>query len=441
MITRYLRKILIPLSALALILACGPFAAATPQPAATLNSLYTAAAQTLESMSTQGAYYTFTPPSAATPTLSLILPTSTSTSYALVTYTSVPPLPPPVSRCDAAAFLSDVTYPDGSVVPAGSSFTKIWRVRNSGTCTWTSSYALVFVGGERFDSPSAVNMPGTVYPGQTVDLAVNLDSPTKSGSYTGYWKLRNSSGALYGVGAGDASLYADVRVAGYPVAAYDFVASYCEASWRNASDNLPCPGTEGANSGFVIALASPKMENGKSIGNGLLTYPQKTNDGMITGKYPAFKVESGDRFQANIGCLEKANDCDIIYRLQYQIGDGNIRTLGQWRELYEGGSYAINMDLSSLSGQKVKFILTVLANGSSHEDFALWVNARITRLSSQPPTATYTPTKQATGTATVTATATSTSTATATPTGTATATSTPTDTPTATATATATTGP
>ena len=61
MITRFLKKFLIPISALAIVLACGPFAAATPQPAATLNALYTAAAQTLESMSTQGAYYTFTP--------------------------------------------------------------------------------------------------------------------------------------------------------------------------------------------------------------------------------------------------------------------------------------------------------------------------------------------------------------------------------------------
>ncbi len=254
----------------------------------------------------------------------------------------------------------------------------------------------MFVGGDRLDSPSAVAVPGTVYPGQSVDLAVNLESPNKSGSYIGYWKLRNASGALYGVGSGDASLYTDVRVAGYSLAAYDFVTRYCEASWSNASSGLACPGTEGDTSGFVIALNSPKMENGKSIGNGLLTYPQKINDGMISGKYPNFKVESGDRFQANIGCLEKANDCDIIYRLQYQIGNGEIRTLGQWRELYEGSSYGINIDLSPLNGQKVKFILTVLSNGSSHEDFALWVNPRITRLSSQPPTATYTPTATST---------------------------------------------
>jgi hypothetical protein len=46
--------------------------------------------------------------------------------------------------------------------------------------------------------------------------------------------------------------------------------------------------------------------------------------------------------------------------------------------------------LSTLNGEKVKFIVSVLANGSSHEDFALWINPRITRQSSQAPTATST---------------------------------------------------
>ena len=416
--TKHFKKLFLPLLALATSLACGLFTPATPQPEATLNALYTSAAQTLQSMSTQGAYYTFTPPSAATPTLSF----ATVTPPGFATYTSVPPLPP-VTRCDAAAYISDVTYPDGSIVPSGSPFTKIWRVQNTGTCTWNTAYSLVYVGGERFSAPSAVPVPGTVVPGQSVDLAVNMVSPNNSGNYTGYWKLRNASGTLFGVGAGDASIYVNARVAGYELAAYDFDANYCDASWSNGSDDLPCPGTQGANSGFVIAVDSPQMENGKSLGNGLLTYPEKTNDGMITGKYPNFLVQSGDRFQANIGCLYNANDCDIIYRLQYQIGQGDIRTIGQWREVYEGGSYAINVDLSFLSGQKVKFILTVVANGSSHEDFALWVNPRITRLGSQPPTATP---KPATATPTGTATATATTTPTDTPTATATPTATPT---------------
>jgi hypothetical protein len=140
------------------------------------------------------------------------------------------------------------------------------------------------------------------------------------------------------------------------------------------------------------------MEDGKSIGNGLLTYPERGNNGMILGKYPKFRIESGDRFQTYIGCLEKANDCDLIYRLQYQIGNGDIRTLGQWREVYEGEYYPVNIDLSSLAGENVKFYFSVVANGSSHEDFALWITPRITRLSSQPPTATPTATATATPT-------------------------------------------
>jgi hypothetical protein len=184
-----------------------------------------------------------------------------------------------------------------------------------------------------------------------------------------------------------------------------------------------------------MVLDSPKLEDGKSHGNGLLTFPERSNDGFISGKYEAIKIQSGDRFQALIGCEYKANDCDVIFRLQYQVGGGGIRTLGQWHEVYEGQYYPVNIDLSTLSGEKVKFIFTVFANGSSHEDHALWINPRITRQSSSPATATYTP-KPATATSTRTATATTTATLTPTATPTATwtpsATSTPTDTPTAT---------
>src|SRR5215216_7981391 len=103
-----LKKLLIPVLALVTILACSPFAASTPQPAATLNALYTAAAQTLEGMSTQAAAATQLSP---TPTLSLGIATASPTG--INTFTAVPPLSPvPVSRCDAAAFVSDVTYPD-----------------------------------------------------------------------------------------------------------------------------------------------------------------------------------------------------------------------------------------------------------------------------------------------------------------------------------------
>lgn len=432
-----LKKILIPTLALATILACsGPFVSATPQPAATLNALYTAAAQTLEGMSTQAVATQFTP----TPTLSLsISPTATSTVFP--TFTPVPPIssPVPVSRCDAAAFVSDVTYPDGTTVSLGSPFTKIWRLKNVGTCTWTTSYALVYVTGERFSAPSAVSIPTNVGPGQTVDLPVNLTAPSQSGRYRGFWKLRNASSVLFGIGPeADSNFYVDVSVTGYVITGYDFLSNYCQAGWQNDNQDLPCPGTQGDDNGFVIVLSSPKMEDGKSDGNGLLTYPERGRQGFISGKYPPFRIQSGDRFQALIGCEYQANDCDVIFKLEYQIGSNPRRTLGQWREVYEGQFYPINIDLSSLSGENVKFILSVQANGNSHEDFALWINPRISRQSSQPATATFT---SAPPTATPTYTATVAPTFTATATATVTATATATFTPTATATATATSTP
>lgn len=423
------RKLLFPFLALAAAsLACSRLTGSTPQPAATLDALYTSAAQTLEGMSTQAAVATQNSP---TPTLSLSVPTATP--IIVNTSTSVPPFSPvPQTRCDAAAFVSDVTYPDGTNVSLGGAFTKIWRLKNVGTCTWTTSYALVFVSGDSLGAPATVAVPTNVGPGQTVDLAVNMIAPSQTGRYRGFWKLRNASSVLFGIGpSADSNFYVDVNVTGYTVTGYDLLASICEARWENESRDLPCPGSDGDDRGFVLALNAPKMENGRSQGNGLLTHPERKTNGLISGKYPAFRIQSGDRFQAQIGCLYEANDCDMTFRLQYQIGNGAVRTLGQWREVYEGESYPINIDLSTLSGEKVKFILSVFANGSSHEDYAVWVNPRITRQSSQPPTATFTPPPPTTA-APPTATFTATSTLTITPS--ATLTSTPTQTETATAT-------
>ncbi len=233
------RKILIPILALAIAtLACNQVTGPTQQPAATLNALYTSAAQTLEGMSTQAAAATqFSP----TPTLSVSVPTGTP--IVVNTFTSVPPLSPvPQTRCDAAAFVSDVTYPDGTNVALGSSFTKIWRLKNVGTCTWNTSYALVFVSGERFNASTAVAMPTNVGPGQTVDLAVNMTAPSQTGRYRGFWKLRNASNVLFGIGAAaDSNFYVDVNVTGYTVTGYDLLANYCQASWQNEFARPPLP--------------------------------------------------------------------------------------------------------------------------------------------------------------------------------------------------------
>ena len=41
--------------------------------------------------------------------------------------------------CDQAQFVSDLTVPDGSSFAPGATFTKTWRLKTIGTCTWTTT--------------------------------------------------------------------------------------------------------------------------------------------------------------------------------------------------------------------------------------------------------------------------------------------------------------
>jgi hypothetical protein len=140
------------------------------------------------------------------------------------------------------------------------------------------------------------------------------------------------------------------------------------------------------------------MENGQFFdGLGLLTVPENTKNGYIKGIYPAFAIINGDRFRATINCAYQSTGCNVIFQLNYQIGDGNITTLWQTNELYDGHSTLVDTDLSSLAGNSVKFTLNALTNGLFKNDQAVWVNPRIERQDSLitptvTPTVTPTPT-------------------------------------------------
>ncbi|MFH2102351.1 MAG: NBR1-Ig-like domain-containing protein [Chloroflexota bacterium] len=113
--------------------------------------------------------------------------------------TSVPSVPSPTPFCDRAQFVSE-TVPDGSDYLPGAAFTKTWRLRNFGTCTWTTGYAVVFDHGDAMGAPATVNLTGNVAPGQEVDISINMQAPATPGTYTGYWKLRTASSVLFGLG-------------------------------------------------------------------------------------------------------------------------------------------------------------------------------------------------------------------------------------------------
>ncbi len=78
-------------------------------------------------------------------------------------------------------------------MPAGQMFTKTWRIRNTGTCTWGEGYTLEFVKGHAMTSQSSYPIPRTG-PGGSVDLSVLMKAPATSGAYQGHWVLKNPQG-------------------------------------------------------------------------------------------------------------------------------------------------------------------------------------------------------------------------------------------------------
>jgi len=222
-------------------------------------------------------------------------------------------------------------------------------------------------------------LSANVKPGETIDVSVTFTAPTSEGKYRSSWKLRNASGVEFGLGSKNSAFYAEVVVKASPSGyAYDFVNSFCAAEWTSGAGTLTCPGSDGDSKGFVLRVDNAILETGTQDDEpALVTQPQAITDGIIRGKYPAYKVQDGDKFLAIVMCSYKATNCDVKFQLDYQIGNESIVTLASWNEKYDDKFQSVSVDLSSLAGKDVKFILTVMANGAMNQDRAQWLAPRI----------------------------------------------------------------
>jgi len=84
--------------------------------------------------------------------------------------------------CDQARFIKDVTIADGTTILPAAKFTKIWRIKNIGACTWNTNYSLRFVGGDWMGVSKTYPIQKQVRPGENVDIAVDLFAPESLGT-------------------------------------------------------------------------------------------------------------------------------------------------------------------------------------------------------------------------------------------------------------------
>ncbi len=162
-------------------------------PTVSVDAIYTAAIQTFQAQ--QATELAMTPP------------TATASPSPIPTQPALSPFPSIVfstatsgggpSACDNAGYVADVTIPDGTNMAPGQGFEKKWKLQNTGSCTWSTSYQLAFSSGALMGgAPSFIKVP--VPPGNQADVAVQLTAPTTAGSYTGTWRMQNANGQAFG---------------------------------------------------------------------------------------------------------------------------------------------------------------------------------------------------------------------------------------------------
>ena len=103
----------------------------------------------------------------------------------------------PANCTNGMMFISDVSLPDGTKLVPDMNATKTWNVKNTGTCTWDSSYTFAYVKGELMGQPN-ITVTKLVAPGENYELSVPFNTPAANGEYTSWWQMRSPQGTGFG---------------------------------------------------------------------------------------------------------------------------------------------------------------------------------------------------------------------------------------------------
>jgi hypothetical protein len=79
----------------------------------------------------------------------------------------------------------------------GKTFTKTWKVKNTGSCAWDAGFKFQNTGGEAMGA-TAFTLPAAVAAGQTYDISVPMTTPNKTGTLRGNWRMATAGGQVFG---------------------------------------------------------------------------------------------------------------------------------------------------------------------------------------------------------------------------------------------------
>lgn len=332
--------------------------------------------------------------------------------------TPAPPAatPQPPACIDGAAWVADLSYDDKNmtappVMQPGQVFTKGWRLKNTGTCPWTTAFKLAFSYG---NVPAAqmggqpIPVTRNVNPGETFDFQVNLVAPIAPGTYQGFWNMRNAADAKFGE-----TVWAGITVPGAPTPT--------PAPTQTPSPNIvftadPTSITAGQPVLFTWSTSNVKAvyfyhdgqdwQNHGVPGVGQSTeYPPYTmnyylrvinRDDSVTVKTRTINVSQPvgapviNQFSVDPPAITLGQCVNIYWQVSGQVNNVTlvINTVGVWPNAPVSGSY---QDCPATPGQSIYQLTAQGPGGSTQQQVTVNVNAP----PPQPPTATPVPPAQA----------------------------------------------
>ncbi len=283
----------------------------------------------------------------------------------------------------------------------------------------------------------SIKLPSNVNPGQTIDVSIDLIAPSTPDTYKGIWSFEDNTGKQFGLGtSANGQIWVQVKVILAPTntpsplpeptqtseptieptltipvntplletIAYDLVSETCSAQWFSNNIQQPCPKSNSEAQNTINLVTLPALEDGSTlISPALMIKPGDTN-GPIQGIYPDYLVQAGDHFRAIASCEANSISCSALLRVSYQDNSNTIVDLWAVGEFYDQKYTQIDVDISSLAGQKVKFILDITPLNADPDNHVLWVSPGVYREPLPTATSTIMPTAAATNTPAPTAT-------------------------------------
>ncbi len=276
-------------------------------------------------------------------------------------------------------------------------------------------------------APDSITLPHKVAPNETIDISINIAAPITPSKYKGVWSFEDNTGKRFGLGkSSTGQIWVQVKVISAPTSTltpsleptpailttnsppsttspfetqvYDFVSQICSAQWQSNIGAEPCPRSDSEAQGAITLITQPTLEDGVTLNNPAILINAGNVNGFVRGTYPEYLAQPGDHFRAIASCEANAISCSALFRVSYQDDSNAIVDLWAVGEFYDQKYTKIDIDLGSLAGKKVKFILDVTPLNADPNNRVFWASPSIyrellpTTTPTSSPTATYTPT-------------------------------------------------